>query len=97
MRDDAADVCHLRDTNRILSQVFPDELVGRFPVTLAGHLQLEIAGVEFEQVLQQFLIRHVRAVDGVDVATRADMDPDVLALLGGKSFENAIIEFNKVG
>src|SRR5262245_18871254 len=48
LRHDATDVRHLREPICILPQVLAHELVGGFAVAFAGHLHLEISGVELE-------------------------------------------------
>ena len=95
MGDDAANISHLRDPIGVIPQVFADQLIGGLSVALAGHFQLEIAGVELEQMLQQFLVGHVGAVDRIDITARANMNADILALLCRKAIEDPIVEFYK--
>src|SRR5262249_50816558 len=50
-----------------------------------------------EEVFQQFLIRHVGAVDRIDVTARTDVDTDILALFCCEAFEDSIIKFYEEG
>ena len=96
LRDDAANISHLRDPFGVIPQVFADQLIGGFSVALAGHLHLEIAGVELEQMFQQFLVRHIGAMDRIDIAARANVNADLLALLCRKAIEDPVIELDEV-
>jgi hypothetical protein len=46
-------------------------------------------------MLQQLFIRHVRAVDGIDITAGANVDANVLSLLSREAIEYPIVEVNK--
>src|SRR6516164_5786363 len=81
----------------VIPQVFSHQLISRLAIALAGHFHLEEAGVELEEVLQQFLIGYVGAVDRIDVTARADVDTDILALFRREAFEDSIVKFYEEG
>ena len=96
LRDDAANIGDLRNPFGVIAQVFADQLIGGFSVALAGHLHLEITGIELEQMLQQFLVRHVGAMDRIDIAARANVNAELLALLCRKAIEDPVIQLDEV-
>ena len=81
----------------VLPEMLADQLISGFSIAFARHLELEIACIQLEQMLQQLFIRHVRAVDRVDIAARANMDADVSSLLSREAIEDPIIELNEEG
>ena len=96
MRDDTADICHLRDTLSVFPQVLGDQLIRRLAIALAGKLKLEVAGVELEQMLQQLPIGYVGAMHRIDVPAGTNMYADGLAFLGREAIEDAIVELDEV-
>ena len=52
LRDDDANLRHLREPICVFSQIFAHQFVGGFAIAFTGHLQLKITGIELEQLLQ---------------------------------------------
>lgn len=69
-----------------------DDLQDAFAVGLAGHLQVEAAYVQLEEVGQQEGVVDVGAVGGIVVGAGADVNADVEALLWGEAIEDLVVE-----
>ena len=95
MRHNAADVRHLRYAVRVLPEMLADQLISGFSIAFARHLELEIACIQLEQMLEQLFIRHIRAVDGINIAAWANMDADLLSFFRRETIEDPIVEFKK--
>jgi hypothetical protein len=72
-----------------------DDAEDAFAVWLAGHLEIEAADIQMEQIGQQAGVVDVGAMSGIAVAARANMDTDAVTVGYAEAVEDLVVEVDE--
>ncbi len=75
--------------------VVADDFEDARAVAIAGEGNVEIADFQFKQTREQLGVVHLRAVRGIAIAARTGVNPESLALVGGKSRQGEVVEIDE--